>query len=366
MMGLVLTVIGCGENKKQVPGAAESMKKYNAVRIATYAVTAPFEYGKDTGVQGLDVDIGNEIGKTLGLEVKWLKASSYEQLFDYLRNGDAEIVISAVAVDPKRMEDFSFSHPYYESGDIITVQQGKVDIKSLADLSGKTVGVAAGRYGDAFMSSRKGIAIKKYKTLDDTMGGLNQGEVAAVVGDEPFISYSSVESFPNTMTLPGKVNKYQYAVVVRKSEPQLLAKVNETIDRMKASGEIEKLASTWMGDKIKKAEENYAKAVENIRLLNAPKSISVNIIKSSGTWNPDRLDGYKLVLEGPSGTYASTPILMDGNKGHCKFTSSVPPADYRINITILKMVANVTVPKLPKTSLTMDLTIGRDITILFK
>jgi glutamine transport system substrate-binding protein len=366
MIGLMLTVIGCGEKKKEVPNAAERMKKYNAVTIAIYAVTAPFDYGKDTGVQGLDVDLGNEIGKALGYEVKWLKVlKEHEQLFDYLRAGDAEIVISSVAIDPARANEFSFSHPYYDSGDSIAIQGQKVEIKGLDNLTGKNVGVATGRHGDAFMSSRKGVSIKKYANLDDALGGLNRAEVDAVVGDEPFITYSSIESFPNTTRLKEKINSYQYAVVVRKTEPGILAKVNETIDRLKASGEIDKLEKTWMGDRREKANEKLKGEISTIETSRASKTISVNINKVSGAWSPDRLDGFKLVLEGSTATYASTPILMDGNKGHCKFATPVPPGDYKLNILKLATV-NVTVPKLAKTALTLDLNIGNGASIQFK
>ena len=366
MLGLMITMIGCGEKKKEIPTAAEGMKKNKVVRIVTDAVTAPFVFGKDTGVQGLDVDLGTEIAKTLGIEVKWIKVSGYERLFELLRNGDAEILISAVAVDPKRETEFSFSHPYYDSGDIIAIQKGKLDIKGLASLSGKKVGVATGRPGDAFMTAKKDVSVMRYAALDDALGALNRAEVDAVVGDEPFITYSSVQSYTNTMLMPALVNKYQYAVAVRKTEPELLAKVNETIDRLKSSGDMKKLDETWMGTVREEAKKLLQGEVQRNELEKSPKSISVNITKLSGNWNMDRLDGFVLVLEGSTGRYESTPILTEGNKGNCRFTRPVPPGEYRLNISILRMVATVPVPELPKSTLTMDLNISSKVTIMFR
>jgi ABC-type amino acid transport substrate-binding protein len=372
-IGFILTMMGCGERKKEIPRAAVSMNKYNVVRIATYPIAAPFEFGKETGVQGFDVDIGAEIGKTLRFEVKWVKAFKYDQLFDYLRNGDAEIAISSVPIDPKMTNEFSFSHPYYDSWDIIAIQRGRLDIKGLDDLSDKNVGVAVGRPGDALMSSRKSLSLKKYATLDDALGGLNRAEIHAVVGDEPFLNYGSATSFTNTRTRQDRLNKYQYAVVVRKTEPELLAKINETIDRMKASGEIDKLFGAWMGNKrtiadellkkdIQKAEEDARRAA----LEAAPKTIEVTINKTSGNWNPDRLDGFRLVLASASGKFESSPIIMNGNKGHCKFTTAIPPGEYTLTIDFLKMTAKVPVPRLAKTALTMDLNVGLDANILLR
>lgn len=80
----------------------------------------------------------------------------------------------------------------------------------------------------------------------------------------------------------------------------------------------------------------------------------------------DRLDGFKLVLEGAAGKYESDSIRTEGNKGHCKFAQPVPPGNYRLNISILKMVTTVPVPELSKSSLVMDMNIARDTTIRFR
>jgi ABC-type amino acid transport substrate-binding protein len=368
-IGLLLTAIGCGNNEAKIRSAEESMKKYKAVRIVTDAVNAPFEFGSGTGVQGLDVDLGNEIGKALGYEVKWVKASGYDHLFDLLKGGEAEILISAVAIDPQKAEEFAFSKPYYETGDVIAHLRSEFNIKDLSSLSGKKVGVATGRPGEKFMATQKtatGVTVTKYPSLDDALGALNRTEIEAVVGDEPMITYSSYESFKNTTKLPILVNKYQYAAVVRKNETELLAKVNETIERLLASGEIKKSDERLMG-KIREegAKERAGDTADNAA-RKAPKVINVNLRKLSGAWNMDRLDGFVLVINGAAGQYQSTPILTEGNSGHCKFATPVPPGEYRLNISILKMQTTVPVPELPKTSLTMTMTFGGKNTVEFK
>jgi ABC-type amino acid transport substrate-binding protein len=346
------------------------MRKNKLVRILTDARNAPFEFGAGTGVQGLDVDIGNEIGKTLGIEVRWVKAQGYDHLFELLGNGEGEIVVSAVAIDHSRASDFAFSHPYYDSGDAIAHQRTNFAIKDLASLAGKKVGVGAGRPGDKFMSTQKiaaNVSISRFATLDDALGALNRTEIDAVVGDEPLITYSSFKSFPNTLTLPVLVNRYQYAVAVRKSEPELLEKVNETIDRLKNSGELEAMVTKWFGNVQKEALEERKKTEKEEALKRSPKSINVNITKLSGAFSMDRLDGFVLVLEGANGKYESTPILTAGNKGNCKFTHPVPPGEYKLNMSILRMTTKVVVPEVPKAALAMDMNISTGgISILFK
>jgi ABC-type amino acid transport substrate-binding protein len=367
LISLTLIALGCGKKEKEIPSAAESMRKHKKVAIVTDATNAPFEFGAGTGVQGLDVDLGNEIGKDLNIEVNWVKAQGYEHLFELLKNGEAEMIISAIVVDPAKEKDFAFSIPYYQSGDVIAHQRSEFDVKGLASLTGQIVGVAAERPADKFLSARKGITVKQFKTLDDALGALNRAELFAVVGDEIMLSYSSFNSYPNTTTLPEEINKYKYAVAVRKGETELLDKINGTIERLKASGDLQKMVDTWIGDIVAKSRGRGQEDKAEEARKKAPKTINVNIIKSGGNWNMDRLDGFVLVLEGASGRYQSTPILTEGNRGNCKFTSAVPPGEYRLNMSILRMTAKVPVPDLPKTSLALDLNIsGSGISILFK
>ena len=66
VISLMLLWTGCGNGEIEVPNALEDMQKNKLVRIVTDAVNTPFEFGSGTGVQGLDVDLGNEIAKDLG------------------------------------------------------------------------------------------------------------------------------------------------------------------------------------------------------------------------------------------------------------------------------------------------------------
>jgi polar amino acid transport system substrate-binding protein len=369
VIGLLLTVIGCGE--KEIRTAAKSMSKFKAVRIVTDAVNAPFEFGSGTGVQGLDIDLGSEIGKALGFEVKWIKASGYDHLFEILKNGEAEIIISAIAMDPQRFDGFAFSKPYYDSGDVIAHQRSEAStIKDLSGLSGKKVGVAAGRPGDRFMATQKtpaGVTIIRYTTLDDALGALNRTEIDAVVGDEPMITYSSYKSYKNTTVRQDLViNRYKYAAVVRKEETELLGKINATIDRMMTSGEIDKSADKFFGNVRDEARNQLAEDTRIARAKRAPKTIDVNVTKLSGAWDMDRLDGFDLALNGPVGQYRSTSIRTEGNKGHCKFTNPVPPGEYKLNMSVLRTPKTVSVPELPKASLTMDINLGSMPTIQFR
>lgn len=365
LLSLGILLIGCG-GEKEGPDAMAQMKKNKMVRIATDAVNLPFEFGAGTGVQGFDVDIGTEIAKDLGYEVKWVKIP-FERIFDILKNGEAELILSAISITPDRKKEFAFSDPYFSSGNTIARRRDKEDIKSLASLAGRKVGVQSASTGEAFMKSQKtaaNVTLQSYPALDDALGALNRTEVDAVVGDEPILTYSIYKSFTNLLTLGTRLTEEQYGVVVRKSEKELLSKVNDTIARLQKSGEIEALRKKWFQNVIEEVGKEREQRRRDEAMRDAPKDVVFNFIKTGGTFNMDRLDGFQIVLAGNQ-SYQSTPILTSGNRGSCKL-SGVAPGEYRLSMSIFRLNTTVNVPKIVARTITFEMNIGAGITITQK
>jgi hypothetical protein len=100
------------------------------------------------------------------------------------------------------------------------------------------------------------------------------------------------------------------------------------------------------------------------RMKEAPKDITFNIIKAGGNWRMDRLDGFQMVLAGEQ-SYQSTPIMTDGNRGSCRI-SSVPPGEYKLNVSILRLAQTMKVPKVPARAITFDMRIGAGLDITMR
>jgi len=368
--GAAILLVGCGGGTK-VHDSLGTIAKNKEVHVLTEGLNAPFEFGKDTGFQGMGADIGEEIAKSVGYPLKWVKTAGVAHLIEVLvqEGSQVEMVISSFANDPAQSEGVEFSEPYYDTGDVIAHHRTEFGITDLASLSGKKVGVVSGRPADIFMTSRAAsmnVELVRYSSIDEALGFLNRNEIAAVVGDEILLNYSSVESYPNTNILNTIINKYSYAVAVRKGDAKLLAKINETIAKLKSSGELAQLEAKWVGDIKERAKARASADREKEEIKKGPKTISVVINKRSGNWRMDSLDGFQFVLQGANGTYRSTPIETEGNRGNCRFTQPVPPGNYTLNISILGLTASVPVPELDKSSLSMTVDIASTVTITFR
>ncbi|MDR2647331.1 MAG: transporter substrate-binding domain-containing protein [Oscillospiraceae bacterium] len=73
----------------------------------------PMEYTTDDGKTfiGFDIDLANELGDLLGLEVEFVN-TSWEGIFAGLEKGQYDCIISSVSITPERLEKYIITEPY--------------------------------------------------------------------------------------------------------------------------------------------------------------------------------------------------------------------------------------------------------------
>lgn len=103
--------------------------------------------GKDGKLEGYDVDVARLVAKELGVKLELIPVSSINRI-PYLQTGKVDLVISSLGVTPGRAKVIAFSNAYapFFSG---VFGDPKVQVKSAADLAGKTVGVTRGTVEDS-------------------------------------------------------------------------------------------------------------------------------------------------------------------------------------------------------------------------
>lgn len=107
----------------------------------------PFEYFDAGGeIVGLDVDLARAIGNELGVEVQFV-VSGWEGLYDALRAGQFDLIISALPYDSWRTRDVLYSTAYFNAGPVI-VTHADGEIRRPDDLAGRKVYVELGSEGD--------------------------------------------------------------------------------------------------------------------------------------------------------------------------------------------------------------------------
>lgn len=217
----------------------------------------PFESEDGKGhLKGLDIALVDELvqqwsreSMTTTVHVEYVY-TGFDGLYDALRAGQFDAIVSALPYDAKRTEDVYFSHAYFDGGPYIVAREQDTTTKTHADLAGKRIGVELGSTGDAFArrwQKRFKYDLREFNLPGEALRALIQGQVDAVLTDLiAFNDFTRTHAGLKTVGTP-LVNEY-LVIAVRKDSPTLLTQINAVIVAMKNDGRLEQLYKQWLAN----------------------------------------------------------------------------------------------------------------------
>jgi polar amino acid transport system substrate-binding protein len=232
---LSLLIVACG-------GGSE---KY---QVATDATWPPFEVVDENTKEiiGFDIDLMNAIAERGGFEIEFVNVG-WDPLLAGMAQCQYDAAISAMTITEERKESFLFSEPYFEAGQVVTVQTGNTDIMSKDDLVGKTVGAQIGTTGAIEVEKIEGANLKTYDDIGLAFQDLLNGQIDAIVADNP-LALGYVGANPQDLMTVGPVfTDENYGVAVCKDNTELLEMINTGLAAVKEEGLIKSFTVQWIG-----------------------------------------------------------------------------------------------------------------------
>jgi polar amino acid transport system substrate-binding protein len=222
-----------------------------ALKVGSTPTGTPFTFldTKTNTIQGVMVDIITEVGKDAGFQVQ-IEPMQFSTLIASLTANKIDIISAAMFATAARKEVIDFSDTVYTYGEGLIVP--KTDTKeytSLEEFKGQAVGAQVGTaFVDALKKTGLFSEVKVYDTIVDILRDVNAGRIKAGFGDFPIFAYNLQQGlFPEVRlvksykpTIPGSVG-----IGVRKSDGELLKKINTSLAKMKADGRLDKLLAKW-------------------------------------------------------------------------------------------------------------------------
>lgn len=131
--------------------------------VSTDANYAPQSYLNDKGkLEGFDISVAKEVAKRLGVKVKFITPD-----WDLITAGKWgkrwDISIGSMTPTAERKNSLLFTMPYYSSPAQFAIHKKNTSIKTLADLSGKTIGVATETTNERYL--QKDLSIEDVKIV---------------------------------------------------------------------------------------------------------------------------------------------------------------------------------------------------------
>jgi polar amino acid transport system substrate-binding protein len=208
---------------------------------ATNATLPPVQYIDEKGnLQGMRIELGNEIAKRLGLEINWVNIQ-FDAQIPGLQGGRWDLIVTGLFFTPERAK-LMYLIPYELQAISISVTKGNAKkLMQPADLAGRPIAVEIGGYeerqirrisDEQVKAGAKPMDIRTFNTFAESYQALRAGQVEAVVSVDAVAKfYQDKGEFERAMSgIAGSP-----ATIAAKSK-ELAQAVLKAMNDMKADG----------------------------------------------------------------------------------------------------------------------------------
>jgi polar amino acid transport system substrate-binding protein len=221
------------------------------LKVGATPTGIPFTFldTKTNTIEGVMVDLIKEVAKDAGFKVE-IEGMQFSTLIPSLTANKIDIISAAMYITPPRQEVIDFSGPVYTYGEgLIVPRSDAKDYKAFADLKGEAVGAQKGTaFVDPLQKTGLFTDVKIYDTIPAILADVNTGRLKAGFADKPILAYNIKQGlFPEVRLVNSYVSTMtgSIGIGVRKSDGELLAKINVSLDKLTKDGTVGKILAKW-------------------------------------------------------------------------------------------------------------------------
>lgn len=240
VLAAVFLMVGCDNG-------TSSGKTYLVATDATLVPMSFMSVGNE--IIGFEPDLIKAVAKEAGINIHLINVE-WAGLFGGLITEKFDMVISSVTVLKERQERMAFSDPYLTSGLALVVRENQEGIESFADVKKKNllVGAQVGTTAYFFLEKDPTLRKKGYQMYGHAVADLIKGEIDAVLGESTGTLFYKNQQKPlfEKVKMVGEImTKEHYAIALRKTDTELLGKVNTALQKVITNGTGSRLHKKW-------------------------------------------------------------------------------------------------------------------------
>ncbi|WP_081269229.1 transporter substrate-binding domain-containing protein [Variovorax paradoxus] len=229
----------------------EDIKKRGTQRVGVLSELPPWGFVSDQGKNvGYDIDVAELIGKKLGVKVELVPMNVAARIAQ-LMTGKVDLLLATMGMYPDRAKVVQFSKPYAALS-IIVAGKKSDNITKLEDLAGKKVGVTRAAAQDTAITQAapKGATIQRFDDDAAVVQALLAGQ-SDVIGANTTYLMNIRKAMPDAPFEQKLVISRQYmGVAMRPGNKELNTRINQIIDEIKASGELNAISKKWINQDL--------------------------------------------------------------------------------------------------------------------
>ena len=201
---------------------------------------------------GFEYELAKEFADYLGVALNIDTAESWEGMIPVLYNGTAAVIAAGMIVTPKRQKQVSFSDGYMDIQQHLIKHRNGAKIKSLQELSGKTIHVRrASAYQERLEELQKQgvdltIEVHRDMPTEELIQRVAQGEIKLTVADSN-IALLNRRHYPSAVMAYPISDQQQLGWAVHPQAPQLRREINTFFKTIKENGRFDEIYNKYYG-----------------------------------------------------------------------------------------------------------------------
>lgn len=225
------------------------IRREGVLRVGMDASYPPFEVvDSDGNYLGYDVDLARALGERWGVDVQFVNVH-YDGLYDALRVGKFDLIISALPYDRTLTRDVRYSRSYFQAGQVLVVRGDAGGIDGVADLDGRRVAVELG--AESHQLARRlvrdrglGLEILPVREPEELLEHLVAGDAEAAICDR--VHAHALLRADGTLRIVGEpLTDEPYVIAADIAATDLMRHVDEALAEWERSGYLQSLAARW-------------------------------------------------------------------------------------------------------------------------
>jgi polar amino acid transport system substrate-binding protein len=228
--------------------AMDNIQKTKLIKIAIPTDFPPYGFvGVDLKPQGLDVDMANYIATKMGVKIELVPVTSANRI-PYLQTKKADLVISTLGKNAEREKVIDFTAAYSPFFQAIYGAK-TINVKSLADLAGKSVAVTRGAIEDQELTkvAPAGADLRRFEDNNATVSAFVSGQTQLLATGASVAGVMMQRNPQLNAEYKLLLKDSPNFIGVAKGEDALRTRVNGIIAEGKKAGDIDKMAQKWLG-----------------------------------------------------------------------------------------------------------------------
>jgi polar amino acid transport system substrate-binding protein len=244
--------VSVSENVDLASKLPESIKTAGVIKIGTDATYAPNEFlaGDGKTVQGMDVDVFNQVAAKFGVKTEWNPAD-FGSIINGVNGNKYDMGISSFTINDERMKQVNMVS-YFKAGSQWATATGNPKGVDPDNACGKNIAVQSNttqELDDLPVRQKKcgsnKINVLSLKDQSQATAAVVSGKADAMLADSPVVAYAVKQSGGKLEALGDIYEAAPYGYVLPKDETEFAEAIVEALKEIEKDGAYKAALEKW-------------------------------------------------------------------------------------------------------------------------